>query len=133
MDNNIDCSMRSIFRNTRYATQRPMGEMIMNTALKREAQAAARNAYCPYSNFRVGAAVLCEDGTIVRGCNVENASYGLTICAERNALFAAVALGKKPVELAVDCMDSAPSDPDILKTPCGACRQVMAEFYRTKL
>ena len=62
-------------------------------ALLEEARAAAPVAYAPYSRFRVGAAVACADGTVVRGCNVENASYGLAMCAERTALFAAVAAG----------------------------------------
>jgi len=91
-----------------------------NIELMRE----ARSAYCPYSRFRVGAAVLCTDGSIVRGCKIENASYGLTICAERTAIFSAVAQCKTPVA----CIASAYTDPDTLKIPCGACRQVIAEF-----
>jgi cytidine deaminase len=86
----------------------------------REAMAAA---YCPYSNFAVGAAVLTTDGSIYRGCNVENASYGLSICAERNAIFAAVADGKLDfVAIAVVTNAKNPA------RPCGACRQVIAEF-----
>lgn len=96
--------------------------------LKAKAIQAANHAYAPYSNFHVGAAVLCEDGTIVTGCNVENASYGLTVCAERTALFSAVAQGRKPIALAVACPDASPSDPASHRMPCGACRQVMAEF-----
>jgi cytidine deaminase len=92
-----------------------------------EAVKASENAYCPYSNFYVGAAVLCDDGTIVPGCNVENASYGLTICAERNALFATKALGKNPIAIAVTC-PSAIDSPRKYKMPCGACRQVISEF-----
>jgi cytidine deaminase len=88
-----------------------------------EAAEAARQAYCPYSRFRVGAAVQTEDGRIFRGCNVENASYGLTVCAERNALAAAVAAGARRVAaLAVV------ADGETLPYPCGACRQVLAEF-----
>ena len=92
------------------------------------ARSAAQRAHCPYSNFHVGAAVRCTDGTVVEGCNVENASYGLSICAERVALFNAVARGLTPVELAVSCIDAPTSGPDNLRMPCGACRQVMQEL-----
>lgn len=91
--------------------------------LLRAAAAAARNAHAPYSKFRVGAALLCADGNVVTGCNVENASYGLTICAERNAVFAAVAGGRKAFR-AVAIVASGRQVP----YPCGACRQVLAEF-----
>lgn len=101
--------------------------IITNKELVNLARKAALNAYAPYSNFIVGAAVLCEDGTTVVGCNVENASYGLTICAERNALFSAVAQGKKPKAIAVTC-PYAMNDINQYKMPCGACRQVMAEL-----
>lgn len=83
------------------------------------------HAYAPYSNFHVGAAILTGDGKVFTGCNVENASYGLTICAERNAIFAAVAAtGGKPVIRAV----AVATDPEVACSPCGACRQVIAEF-----
>lgn len=87
-----------------------------------EASLAARQrAYAPYSEFSVGAAVLTEDGQIFSGCNVENASYGLTICAERAAVFRAVGAGsRKLVAVAVAAEKGA--------SPCGACRQVLAEF-----
>ncbi len=86
------------------------------------ARKAAENAYAPYSNYPVGAAVLTENKTIFCGCNVENASYGLTICAERTAIFQARCSGhKKWIGLAI----YAPSPPAPL--PCGACRQVIAE------
>lgn len=89
---------------------------------------AAKNSYSPYSNFPVGAVVEDEDGNTYQGCNVENASYGLTICAERNAMFSAKARGaKKLVRLAVTCLKGDLDYPDGLM-PCGACRQVMAEF-----
>ncbi|HSL58651.1 MAG TPA: cytidine deaminase [Acidimicrobiales bacterium] len=92
------------------------------------ARTAAHRAYVPYSKFRVGAAVLAADGTVVPGCNVENASYGLACCAERTALFSAVASGyREVVALAVTCADGDPTRPDTLM-PCGACRQVMAEL-----
>lgn len=91
--------------------------------LAARAKAISQRAYCPYSNFRVGAAVLADDGQIFTGCNVENASYGLTICAERNAVFQAVANGKqKIVAVAIYTPTSAPS------APCGACRQVINEI-----
>jgi cytidine deaminase len=87
------------------------------------ARQAARHAYVPYSHFPVGAAVLTGDGSIVGGVNIENASYGLTVCGERVAMFTAAAAGHRTV-LAVAV--SAPRQPGT--TPCGACRQVMNEF-----
>ncbi len=92
------------------------------------ARQASERAHCPYSNFRVGAAVRCSDGTVVNGCNVENASYGLTICAERVALFSCVAQGLQPLELAVSCVDAQKDAPLASRMPCGACRQVMQEL-----
>jgi len=86
------------------------------------AQAAQRRAYAPYSKFRVGAALLLANGKIFTGCNVENASYGLTICAERVAIAKAVSEGcRKFQAIAIVAPCTAP-------TPCGACRQVLAEF-----
>ncbi|MCS6775264.1 MAG: cytidine deaminase [Chloroherpetonaceae bacterium] len=96
--------------------------------LLEEARRAARNAYCPYSRFPVGAAVETERG-VFTGCNVENASYGLAICAERVALFSAVAAGARAFRrLAVTCLRVAPDASVSERMPCGACRQVMAEF-----
>jgi cytidine deaminase len=87
------------------------------------ARAASANAWCPYRGFAVGAAVRAADGRVFAGCNVENASYGLTICAERNAVFQAVAAGAR--ELLAVALYTPTAQP---ATPCGACRQVMAEF-----
>jgi cytidine deaminase len=99
-----------------------------DSALLSEAREAARAAYAPYSAFRVGAAVRAE-GAIYTGCNVENASYGLTICAERAAVFAAIAAGARRIDaVAVACIDAAANSPADALMPCGACRQVMAEF-----
>merc|ERR1711916_104076 len=99
-----------------------MGELLQN------ARDALRHAHCPYSNFRVGAAVLTVDGAVFRGVNVENASYGLAVCAERVALFTAVAAGYQGqlVALAV-ATEQLPKTPGA-GMPCGACRQVMAEL-----
>jgi cytidine deaminase len=91
--------------------------------LTKAAKAASERAYCPYSKFRVGAALLTRDGHLYSGCNVENASYGLTICAERNTIFRAVAEGMVAVSaLLVYTPTEKPA------APCGACRQVLNEF-----
>lgn len=82
-----------------------------------------RHAHAPYSTYRVGAALLSDDGRVITGCNVENASYGLTICAERVAIGAAVAQGKTAFK-AIALVANSGSTP----FPCGACRQVLAEF-----
>jgi cytidine deaminase len=100
----------------------------MSKGLIDAARRAAKRAYCPYSGFRVGAAAACDDGEIILGCNIENASYELTICAERTAIFTAIAKGKTPVKIAIACPDAPPGSPSQYRMPCGACRQVMAEF-----
>jgi cytidine deaminase len=93
--------------------------------LLRTARAAMKHAYAPYSNFHVGAALLTSNGKVFSGCNVENASYGMTICAERTAIFSAVAqLGPKLEVLAVAVVN----DHGVPCSPCGACRQVIYEF-----
>ncbi|AOY00145.1 cytidine deaminase [Jeongeupia sp. USM3] len=90
-----------------------------------EARAARLKAYAPYSRFQVGAALLTHDGRVFHGCNVENASYGLCNCAERTALFAAVAAGCRPGDFATLAVVG---DTDGPIAPCGACRQVMIEL-----
>ncbi|CAI8166705.1 MAG: Cytidine deaminase [Pseudidiomarina mangrovi] len=94
--------------------------------LKSTAQAVSQHAYAPYSQFPVGAVVLLKDGRQFSGCNVENASYGLTNCAERTAIFAAIAAGVSSDQFA-GVVIYTPSQPAY--APCGACRQVIAEFF----
>jgi cytidine deaminase len=94
--------------------------------LLRAAEQAREAAYAPYSNFKVGAAVRTKSGNVHSGCNVENASYGLSVCAERVAIFKAVAAGDREIaELALFTDAEKPS------RPCGACRQVLFEFAKT--
>lgn len=91
-----------------------------------KAEEVAELSYSPYSHFRVGAALLCENGEIITGTNVENRSFGLTNCAERTAIFTAMTMGiKKFKALAIYCPDA-----DYPVSPCGACRQVISEFTK---
>ncbi len=99
-----------------------MDELIM------AAKQARERAYTPYSQFKVGAAVLGESGRIYSGCNIENASYGLTNCAERTAVFKAVSEGEKTLSVLAVVADTFRP-----VAPCGACRQVMAEFNIQKI
>ncbi|MDP2172845.1 MAG: cytidine deaminase [Candidatus Cloacimonadaceae bacterium] len=93
------------------------------TELLERAKHAASHSYSPYSGYKVGSAVLTVDGQIFEACNVENASYSLSLCAERNAIFKAVSAGKRDFEAIAIYVDADEPFP-----PCGACRQVMAEF-----
>jgi len=95
--------------------------MTANSELIQAALAVRQRAHAKYSNFLVGAALLAADGNIYSGCNVENSSYGLTICAERAAVFTAVAAGQRNFQLLAVATAGGGS-------PCGACRQVLAEF-----
>ena len=94
-----------------------------NKELVREALEARKQSYCPYSGFAVGAALLCGDGTVFRGCNIENAAYGPTNCAERTAMFKAVYEGEREFDALAIIWDG-----DDYAVPCGVCRQVLAEF-----
>ena len=94
--------------------------MLLNAA-----KAALRHAYAPYSKFQVGAALLTEEGAVYAGCNVENSSYGMTNCAERTAIFTAVAAEGPAMRIRAIAIWSHPERPC---APCGACRQVISEF-----
>ena len=97
--------------------------MKSNPEIIRAATAARENAHAPFSHFKVGAALLTADDEIITGCNVENASYGLTMCAERVAIFKAISEGeRKFVKICVV------ADTEMLTPPCGACRQIIWEF-----
>ena len=91
------------------------------------AKDAMKNSYAPYSDYNVGAVLLCKNGNVYKGCNIENASYSLTNCAERTAIFSAIANGEKDFEAIciVGGKDGVSTD---YAMPCGACRQVLAEF-----
>ena len=104
-------------------------DAMISSKLLDEAKAAALCAYAPYSNFRVGAAVLGQSGRIYRGANVENASLGLGTCAERVALASAIADGERNlVAIAVACVDAPEGSPLAQRAPCGACRQWIQEL-----
>jgi cytidine deaminase len=92
-------------------------------ALILAARTAREHAHAPYSNFRVGAAVRAKSGRIFTGCNVENATYGLTLCAERVAIFKAISEGERGFDAV-----AVVTDTDSLTPPCGACRQILWEF-----
>lgn len=92
------------------------------------AKEARTHAYVPYSGFSVGAALLCKDGKVYQGCNIENAAYGPTICGERTAFFKAVYDGERDFEAIAVVGGKAGQEPSGLFPPCGVCRQVMREF-----
>lgn len=96
--------------------------------LIREALCARKNAYTPYSHYQVGAALLLEDGGIVTGCNIENASYGAACCAERTAVFKAVSEGKRFLKAIAIAGGIEGEEPTDYAFPCGICRQVLSEF-----
>lgn len=99
-----------------------------DSELIRQAEAARANAYSPYSGYTVGAALLCADGTVALGCNVENTSYGATICAERVAVTRAVAEGKREFS-AIAVVGGKRGEPaETFFSPCGICRQFLREF-----
>ncbi|SFQ24763.1 cytidine deaminase [Lachnospiraceae bacterium XBB1006] len=102
--------------------------------LVKEAFQAREMAYAPYSHYKVGAALLTKGGKVYRGCNIENASYTPTNCAERTAFFKAVSEGEREFEAIaiVGFMDGEKPDPEVYASPCGVCRQVMREFTDPK-
>jgi len=101
--------------------------MVCNEVLIKHALEARKKAYTPYSNFRVGAALLTKDGKIYSGCNIENAAYTPTICAERTTFFKAISEGERDF-LKIAVVGSPEGEPVRMAYPCGVCRQVMAEF-----
>ena len=98
-----------------------------NQALIDSAHEALKNSYSPYSEFKVGAALLCSDGSVYSGCNIENSSYSATVCAERTAFFKAIGEGKRDFS-AIAIVGGKNGDYSSPCTPCGVCLQVMSEF-----
>ena len=96
-------------------------ELLINKSIE-----ATKLSYSPYSNFRVGAAILMKDGNVIMGANIENASYGLTMCAERNTVFKTILSGYKVEDMVAMALCA---DADEVPYPCGACRQVLSELF----
>jgi cytidine deaminase len=118
-------SLDSFFSKIDLDMPKPKVSVAMRERLLRAARRVMKNAYAPFSNFRVGAAILTSTGQVFLGCNVENSSYGMTNCAERTAIFSAVAtLGP---ELEIHAV-AVVNDQGVPCSPCGACRQVIYEF-----
>lgn len=101
-----------------------------NSELIKAALDARRFSYSPYSGFAVGAALLCKDGSLYTGCNIENSAFSPTNCAERTAFFKAVSEGKKEFEKIAVVGGDAEKEPSNYCSPCGVCRQVMKEFCK---
>ena len=101
-----------------------------DSTLIRKCLEARKAAYAPYSHFAVGAALLCADGKVYTGCNIENASFSPSCCAERTAFFKAVSEGPRDGEAIAICGAPADEEPTVICPPCGVCRQVMQEFCR---
>ena len=102
----------------------------MKQTLIEKAKEMVENAYAPYSSFKVGAALLCEDGSIYTGCNIENASFSPTVCAERVAIFKAISDGKREFSAIAVCGGKNGVLGEKFCFPCGVCRQVMSEFCK---
>lgn len=102
--------------------------MVTDERLMTLAKEARKKAYCPYSHFAVGAALLTKSGKVILGCNIENAAYGPSNCAERTALFKAVSMGERDFEAIAICGGAEGEEPAAACPPCGVCRQVMSEF-----
>ncbi len=105
-----------------------LGDKLNNKKLIEIAKKTRENAYAPYSNFKVGAALLTKTGNVYQGCNIENSSYGLTICAERVAISNAVSNGEKEFTKMAIVGSFVEKQNESLLTPCGACMQIMSEF-----
>ncbi len=110
--------------------QKPSLSAATRERLLRAARKVMKNAYAPFSHFRVGAAILTSKGQVFAGCNVENSSYGMTNCAERTAIFSAIAKDGPELEIRAVAVVAAPENNDhgVPCSPCGACRQVIYEF-----